>query len=365
MKRSFLYLTAIAFVASLSLSMMSCSSDDPDLDPDDSGITNDNPNGNDDPKEVEKTLNSIATEWGMSFEQVKNHMDGYTLVRSGNEFLMYSDKGGKHYYSYKFADDSLCSSLLLMPQLAEDIDLSDILKGLSYVGELDNTQVYHNNSKNVLACTYEVEKNNSNYLAVGFTPIFPIEVSFYGEENGHEYVDLGLSVKWATCNVGAFAPEDYGGYYAWGEIEEKDAYTKTNYVYFEWQKWDYRNIGKNIAGTEYDVAHEKWGGTWQMPTEDQIKELKSNCSESWITQNGVNGKLLTGPNGASIFLPAAGLYNNYDLIDEGSKGYYWTSNLDSHGQDTSRRISFDYTDWNWAWGTAYRYIGMSVRPVCP
>lgn len=361
MKRSFLYLTAIAFVTSLSLSMMSCSSDDPNLDPDDSGITNDNPNGNDDPKEVEKTLNSIATEWGMSFEQVKNHMDGYTLVRSGNEFLMYSDKGGKHYYSYKFADDSLCSSLLLMPQLAEDIDLSDILKGLSYVGELDNTQVYHNNSKNVLACTYEADKNNSKYQAIGFTPIFPTADSFFGEENGHEYVDLGLSVKWATCNIGASKPEEYGGYYAWGETETKYNYYWTDYAYGNDEN-NCQNIGNDIAGTKYDVAHVKWGGSWCMPSEKQFQELADNCRWIWTVRNGVNGHFVTGPNGASIFLPAAG-HRWFEKLIDTNEGLYWSSSLFSDKEGKASYFYFSLAIHES--GTFDRCAGFSVRAVCP
>ena len=355
-------MTAIAFVASLSLSMMSCSSD-PELDPDDSGTIN-----KEDPKEIEKTLNSIATEWGMSFELVKTHMDGYTLVRSDKNFLMYTDKGNKHYYSYKFVEDSLCSSLLLMPQV-EDMDLSDFLRGFSYIGELDNTQVYHNTSKNVLASTYETDKNNTKYQTVGFTPIFPTaeeKGDISSEvENDHEFVDLGLSVKWATCNIGASKPEEYGGYYAWGETEEKDYYSWSNYTHCDGTLGSCHYIGKDIAGTEYDVAHVNWGGSWRMPTSDQIRELFDKCSRTWTQKNGVNGFLFTSSNGNTIFLPAAGSLWYDDFNPEGINGDYWSSQSGEYEFYANDLIFYSY---RWFFGNynfGYRSKGLSVRAVCP
>ena len=121
-----------------------------------------------------------------------------------------------------------------------------------------------------------------------------------------EAIDLGLSVEWASWNVGATAPEECGGYYAWGEIEMKS-------------NDDYENldIGENISGTEYDVANVKWGDGWRMPTLEEFKELCTGCSWEWTSFNNVYGQKVTGPNGNSIFLPAAGI--------EG--GYYWSASL--------------------------------------
>ena len=123
----------------------------------------------------------------------------------------------------------------------------------------------------------------------------------------HEAVDLGLpsGTKWAACNVGATKPEEYGGYYAWGETEEKEFYDKSTYKFY--QDDEYVNIGEDISGTEYDVAHVKWGGNWYMPTWEEFRELINNCKIEWTTFNGVNGEKFTSKiNGNSIFLPAAG-----------------------------------------------------------
>ena len=125
-----------------------------------------------DEKEVEKTLNSASVEWGASLEKVSRHMDGYTLVTSqNNDFLMFSNKQGSRFISYKFKNDSLCSTLILVPQMAEDADIGNVLKGYSFVGELDNANVYQNNGINTLACAYETKKDSVKYQAVGFTPI--------------------------------------------------------------------------------------------------------------------------------------------------------------------------------------------------
>ena len=137
-----------------------------------------------------------------------------------------------------------------------------------------------------------------------------------GTLNGHAWVDLGLpdGTKWATCNVGASTPEGYGDYYAWGETATKATYTMNN--------WKYKNvnIGEDIAGTQYDVAHVKWGSTWKMPSKSQMATLMNNCSHVYTTQNGVKGMKFTGPNGNSIFLPAA---SGYQFV--GGYGMYWTS----------------------------------------
>ena len=133
-----------------------------------------------------------------------------------------------------------------------------------------------------------------------------------------EAIDLGLpsGTKWANMNVAASTPEEYGGYYAWGETEEKDNYSWSTY---KWCRGSYDTQTKYCTDSSYgtvdnktvldpedDVAHVKWGGTWRMPTLDEQKELLNKCTWNWTTQNGVNGYKGTGPNGNSIFLPAAG-----------------------------------------------------------
>ena len=173
--------------------------------------------------------------------------------------------------------------------------------------------------------------------------------------NGHEYVDLGLSVKWATCNVGASQPEQYGHYYAWGETKTKAEYTIKN------SKTRKTNIG-DIKGTSRDVAYVKWGGTWRMPTEAEFQELMDNCDYEWTTLNGVKGGNFTSKkNGKSIFLPAAGWRYGTSLGDAGSSGYYWSSTPYESNTQGAYDLYFDSFSHDWFWGG--RYDGQSVRPV--
>ena len=177
-----------------------------------------------------------------------------------------------------------------------------------------------------------------------------------GTINGHAYVDLGLpsGTKWATCNVGATKPEEYGGYYAWGETEEKNEYNEGNYLYYK--NGSYMNIGNDIAGTEYDVAHVKWGGSWRMPTRAEQDELREKCKWKWTTINGVNGyKITSKTNRNSIFLPVTGYHYGAGI------GRYWSSSRSNYSV-SSYNLNFD--SGNQDWNIDLRYLGLSVRPVC-
>ncbi len=180
-----------------------------------------------------------------------------------------------------------------------------------------------------------------------------------------EAIDLGLpsGTKWASWNVGASKPEEYGGYYAWGETEEKDYYDWSTYTHCDGSYETCHHIGDDIAGTEYDVAHIRWGGSWRMPTIDQIKELVNNCSWTWTTQNGVNGQLVTGPNGGTIFIPAAGTLGFDYLLDESENGYCWSSSLYPRSEANARFLYFNSGYWDD--GSNFRCEGHSVRPVSP
>ena len=176
-------------------------------------------------------------------------------------------------------------------------------------------------------------------------------------------IDLGLpsGTKWACCNVGATAPEDYGGYYAWGETEEKNYYDSSTYQYY--QNGSYVNLGSDIAGTQYDVAHVKWGGSWVMPTHDKQKELLDNCTYEWTTVNGVNGGRFTSKtNGGSIFLSAAGYRWSDVLYFAGSDGDYWSSTQSPSDSDGAFGLYFRSGSSYWN-GNEYRIIGHTVRPV--
>ena len=175
--------------------------------------------------------------------------------------------------------------------------------------------------------------------------------------NGHEYVDLGLSVKWATCNVGAENPWDYGDYFAWGETEVKE-YTEDNSI-------TYKIEMSEISGNpEYDAARAKWGGTWRMPAHDETLELLEECTWEWVEEQGVPGYKVTGLNGNTIFLPAGGYYDGFDSSEPynfGTRGYYWSSTPDESSFETA--YNFFFTKSVCGWRADFRFTGQNIRPV--
>lgn len=168
-------------------------------------------------------------------------------------------------------------------------------------------------------------------------------------------VDMGLSVMWASCNVGATAPEEYGGYYAWGETSTKANYTGDNYAYNDKENSVYINIGDNIAGTAYDAATVNIGNGWKMPTKEQMQELVDKCTWENKTINGTFGYLITAKNGNTIFLPAAGALLDGISYRVGERFMYATSNI----YDNSRIYYLNDKSVT-IWG---RYPGYSIRPV--
>lgn len=174
-------------------------------------------------------------------------------------------------------------------------------------------------------------------------------------------VDLGLSVNWAGWNVGATCPEECGGYYAWGELYEKSDYDYDTYQYLDYANWEWIFIGDNISSTQYDVAQAQWGDSWRMPTKEEIDELINNCSWQWITYNGIKGQKITGLNGNSIFLPAAGFYGGTNVGSLGLGGYYWSGTLFEDLSNSAYCLSFG--DINAYCNFDNRYLGYSVRPV--
>lgn len=184
--------------------------------------------------------------------------------------------------------------------------------------------------------------------------------SFVSDPSGYEmangYVDLGLSVKWATVNV--------FGYYAWGETRTKDYYSWDTYfdtnnngsVFITFFKYDSNK--KTTLDLSDDVAHVKWGGSWRMPTRAEWDELHENCTWTWTTSpDGANGcKVTSKRNGKSIFLPASGFIYEGKFCYVGVDGNYWSSSIDEP-------ITIDSDGYNGL--SASRYYGQTVRAVCP
>ena len=197
---------------------------------------------------------------------------------------------------------------------------------------------------------------------------------------GHEYVDLGLSsgTLWATCNIGADSPTQIGGFYAWGEIEEKDDYIWDNYKFCNGSQYAMTKYGTNIYTGEYDpkkvldpeddVANIKWGNGWRMPTSDELLEIWNECEHYWEVKDGVGGYTFLSQNGNKIFFPACGEKGNgmYGAVNE--EGYYWTSSLCIKDYKSAYFFAF------WVNGcfsiVGYsglieldRYLGHNIRPV--
>ena len=196
------------------------------------------------------------------------------------------------------------------------------------------------------------------------------------ETFNHEYVDLGLSVLWATCNVGANKPEDYGDYFAWGETKPKSEYSLSTYKYLvSGDKLDNVKFSKYVTNSLYgsvdnkamldlsdDAARANWGGEWRMPTITELQELRDNCTWTWTTMDGKIGYIVTSKiNGNNIFLPAAGFSSDRSVRNAGAMGNYWSCSLRA---DDSRWSMFLGLHSNGVSSPFYpRYYGQSIRPV--
>ena len=201
-----------------------------------------------------------------------------------------------------------------------------------------------------------------------------------GNQINHEYVDLGLpsGTLWATCNVGANTPEEYGDYFAWGETQSKSTYNWSTYQYANGTSWQdpqltkycsesscgYNGFTDNLTTLlpEDDAATANWGLGWRMPTIADWLELKNNTTSTWTTRNDVNGRLYTASNGNSVFLPAAG-YRWFDGFNNAGKyGYYWSSSLVTGGPYDAWILIF-YSDITYTCNSYNRSGGYSIRPV--
>ena len=189
----------------------------------------------------------------------------------------------------------------------------------------------------------------------------------------YEYVDLGLSVKWATMNVGAKTEEDYGHYYMWGSITPNtpdecnwantpfnNGATSYDTTYFNSVKDTV--IPNKVLAKEYDVAVQIMGGDWRMPTKDECQELYKNTTQSWVTINGVNGRKFTSKTDTSkyIFIPAAGYYYNGSVSEVGAYGYIWSSTISS---PYSKARFLRFRSSTCGASTTERCYGMPVRGV--
>ena len=236
--------------------------------------------------------------------------------------------------------------------------------------------------------TYYYKAFATNSEGVGYGEVRSFRTASYspatGLVDGYGYVDLGLpsGTLWATCNVGANNPDGFGNYYAWAETETKELYTIDTYRYYNnstsyssgFTKYctepSYGSLGfadnKIILDLQDDAATVNMGANWRTPTPFEYNELRNNCTIEYTTQNGVNGALYTGPNGNSIFLPAAGRRLGANLYNANDIGHYWLDFLSYVRSDEASDVYFNRgtCEDNYSEGRSFRYYGYSVRPVC-
>ena len=272
-------------------------------------------------------------------------------------------------YSARCVDDSSKPKISFEPEVKEvknktSNKLTYIVVGIFAVallwGMLGNNHNHEYTSNSVQQSSQTVTYNQTTQVNNN-TPQKQVQKPVTkGVLNGHEYVDLGLSVKWATCNIDALYPSDYGEYYAWGENEVKEFYGEDNY---KWkgksgiQLIDIKVVGVDLSLLpKYDVATQKWGVGWRMPTLRELKELRELCTWKWKSINDNFGFEVTGPNGESIFLPASGFKGNYAHRGLDSHGNYWSSTVQQY-------MYVDKDNVDWRDDSEYPGSGYNVRPV--
>lgn len=246
---------------------------------------------------------------------------------------------------------------------------------LSTTALAQNFTVYHNGA---VVGQYDIAEGDS------------IVFSDSPSIGGHEYVDLGLSVKWAICNIGAYAPEEVGNFYAWGETQTKD-FADYDIAHYKWLTDNTKNhVTKYCSATKYwygegdpdslkvllpedDAATANWGNEWRMPTIEEQMELVNNCTWEWQEKNDelglVDGYKVTGPNGKSIFLPATGCHTNESTLTihgldaiSPNYGFYWSSSVIPGGDYCAYYLNISKTNKQKKTNNV-RYYGMVVRPV--
>ncbi len=253
-------------------------------------------------------------------------------------------------------------------------------KGFALFEEGDDTPLQHiyiseNGSDGTKAIELPKEEGSASFSVPDSDKMYETRpyakaygIYFYGEGESI-WVDLGLpsGILWAKYNVGATSPEEYGGYYAWGETEEKDSYTWENYKYGEkiWSEaendwvWHVTGLPYTICNTQFDVAHVKWGNGARMPSLEEANELVNNCTWNKHTYDNTQGYIIIGPNNNQIFLPMEGYF--FPGVPSSIYGFYWSGAYSSQ----SNFAHGIYVDWQhgfrtWDWACV---VGAAIRPV--
>ena len=249
------------------------------------------------------------------------------------------------------------------------VDISDIVAAINHIAGTalyDQADVNGDNGvdiSDIVAIINIIANGGSGEEPEPIEDDPAVEAGWCPDGKHPHIIDMGAAGKWSCCNVGASAPWEYGGYYAWGETKEKDSYHYSNYTHCDGSNSTMHNIGDDIANTEYDVAHVKWGGQWQMPNKNQIQLLLDNTTREFCTLNGIQGLKIQATNGGIIFLPASGC--RWDDTFQGyGIGNYWTSQLYEYSFSGTSVNNFVFGNVNNGFiSQENRRYGMSVRPI--
>lgn len=245
----------------------------------------------------------INREWGTGLTKViASQNKVYELRQNNGNNVIFSRTimGEEIYVAYKFDDaGKLCASTLTMPDTDYFTYYANTImaSGSSEITFKNEIEIKKDDG-NIVAYDISTAADGRNFITIGF--------SYYDEiEDRDDCVDLGLSVRWATANVGANTPSGVGGFYAWGETSTKSEYWRENYSYCSASGYDfnYFNPLADICGTQYDVATKKLGDGWRMPTLAEANELITKCTWTREDVDGVKVYRVTGPNGNSIIIP--------------------------------------------------------------
>ena len=296
----------------ISFTISSCSTSNDTIN-DDSPIIN--------PEEPSKPTNiHPILEWGKSMSEIKAKQKDLVNEVENDTLLRFTNKTKTVTVDYFFKNKGLISASMTQANIANVKDLMDKwTNGYTEIASNEDIVLLVSPDKSTVAYVKTLSGTNYNYASVAWSVINSDEegkneydFSPSGSMDGHDYVDLGVGIGWATANVGAKTPDDFGGYYMWAETIEHSTYNWWYYSLYTGSSSGYldtdafRTPYSNISGTSYDVARKKMGNHWRMPTRAELASLANNCDFIAGKYNNVEGIIVTGPSGKSIFLPGAG-----------------------------------------------------------
>ncbi len=315
-------------------------------------------------------------DWGIDKQTIKSMQSNeLELEIETDSYLRYTNNQKNVVLDYNFENDKLVASSLTQSRISSvSTIVKHCLTDYVKVSESENALVYYLKEKSTLAYGKIMQGNELKYATVAWTYVDPDEDNVYtgpdfspsGTENGYDYVDLGIGVCWAVQNVGASSPEQNGGYYMWGETVTRSSswwwyyslYTGDPNSYLDDSK--FKTPYSDISGTNYDAARVKMGGNWRMPTRAECASLINNCKIETGKYNNVDGFVITGPSGKSIFIPKAGYKKKENVLALGVGAYLWTSFTHSKSNAYYSFINVkavgDVSYWS-------KYLGMSIRGV--